>query len=232
MSNILVPAAGRDRFGNSMNRALVIVSLSLLGLAGCCHLNRLAGGLVSIRTVEYEALVEEQAVVRFVGHRSLASRPGLEPVGIWGYTEDEYTRRLAGLVDTGELAADIAERAPQALGGPLGWSPPAEDDAGDALLRLQVQSVCFYAEDALAPVEIRMSTRVTLTGRDSGEVLWRDCLEWVFPQVYESLLQLSQLDSSRLRGVFGDLADRFLARLAGHLAAEAGVLGPRPGISE
>jgi hypothetical protein len=61
---------------------------------------------------------------------------------------------------------------------------------------------------------------VVLTESGSGEVLWRDCLDWSFEGLYSSLQDLAQADAAQQKELFSELAARLVDRLAKHLATQ------------
>jgi hypothetical protein len=87
-------------------------------------------------------------------------------------------------------------------------------------MQIRVENICFCAADALSEVEARLALKVVLTESGSGDVLWRDCLDWAFTGLYSSLQDLGQADAAQREELFSELATRLLGRLAKHLASQ------------
>lgn len=192
--------------------------LSVLFLGSCCPVNRLTGRSQPVKTVVYEVIVLEQPTVRFTSHRSQKAHARVQPTGIWGHTEAELERALADFA-LEDFSALVLKRAADELGARQGWTP-AEDDGADALMQIRVENICFCAPDALTEVEVKLALRAVLTENGSGEVLWRDCLDWTFTGLYPSLRDLAQADAAQRQEMFSELAERMLERLAKHLATQ------------
>jgi len=192
--------------------------LSALFLCSCCPINRLKERSRPLKTVTYEAVVLEQPTVRLTGHRSLKIQPGV-PTGTWGHTEAEFEKALADFAPE-DFSALVLERASGRLGALQGWTLAEEDGRAEAVMHIQVENICFCAPDALSEVEARLVLKVVIAENDSGEVLWRDCLDWTLAGVYTSLQDLAQADAAQRKELYSDLAERLLGRLAKHLAAQ------------
>ena len=185
--------------------------LSVLFLGSCCPVNRLPGRSQPVKTVTYEVIVLEQPTVRFTSHRLLQIRPG--------DTEAELEQALADFAHE-DFSALVLKRAADELGARQGWTS-AESDGADAVMQIRVENICFCAPDALTEVEAKMALRAVLTENGSGEVLWRDCLDWTFTGLYPNLRDLAQADAAQRQEMFSELAERMLERLAKHLATQA-----------
>lgn len=190
--------------------------LSALFLCSCCPVNRLKGRSRPVETVTYEAVVLESPTVRLTGHRPLKIQPGV-PSNVWGDPEAEFEKALADFADD-DFSARLLEQAAGQLGARTGWEQAEDGSDADAVMQIRVENICFCAQDAQAEVEAKLALKVVLTESGSGDVLWRDCLEWSFEGVYSSLQDLAQADASQQKDLFTDLAARLLDRLAKHLA--------------
>jgi hypothetical protein len=187
-------------------------------LCSCCPVNRLEGRSRPVETVAYEAVVLEQPTVRLTGHRSLKIQPGV-PTGTSGYTESEFEKSLADFASE-DFASLVLERAAGQLGARQGWTLAEEDREPDAVMQIRVENMCFCAPDALSEVEVKLALKVVLTETGSGELLWRDCLDWSFAGLYSSLQDLAQADATQREELFSELATRMLGRLAEYLATQ------------
>jgi len=192
--------------------------LSVFFLCSCCPVNRFKGRSRPVKTVACEAVVLEQPTVRLTGHRSLRIQPGV-PTGTSGHTEVEFEKALADFA-LEDFSALVLERAPGQLSTRLGWTAAGEDGEADAVLQIRVENICFCAPDALSEVEVKLALRVVLTESASGEVLWRDCLDWTFAGMYSSLQDLAQSDADQQKGLLSDLAAQLLDRLVELLATQ------------
>jgi hypothetical protein len=171
-----------------------------------------------VETVSYEAIVLEKPTVRFTGHRSLKIHQTV-PTGTSGHIEAEFESTLAGF-GREDLSALVLERAAGQLGGPLGWAQPEDGGGADAVMQIRVENICFCAPDALSEVEVKLALKVVLSENGSGDLLWRDCLDWSFAGLYSSLQDLTRADAAQQQELLSDLAARLLERLAKHLASQ------------
>lgn len=187
-------------------------------LCSCCPINRLDERSRPLKTVAYEAIVLEKPTVRFTGHRSLKIKQTV-PTGTSGHIEAEFESALADFGGE-DFSALVLERAAGQLGGRQGWAQPEDGGVADAVMQIRVENICFCAPDALSEVEAKLALRVVLTENGSGDVLWRDCLDWSFAGLYSSLQDLTQADAAQQKELFSDLAARMVDRLAEHLAAQ------------
>jgi hypothetical protein len=183
-------------------------------LCACCPVNRLKGRSRPVKTVIYEAIVLEKPTVRFIGHRSLKIRQGV-PTGTSGHIEAELEEALANFGGV-DFTALVLEQA----AGQLGWTQAKDGAGADAVMQIRVENICFCAPDGLSEVEVKLALKVVLTESGSGDVLWRDCLDWAFEGLYSSLQDLAQADAAQQKELFSDLAARLLDRLAKHLATQ------------
>lgn len=192
--------------------------LPALFLGSCCPINRISERSQPVKTVTYEVLVEERPTVRLTGHRSLKIQPGV-PSGTTGHIEAELEKELAGFASD-DFSASILEGAADRIGSRQGWTLAEGGDRADAVMRIRVENICLCAPDGLSEVEVRLALRVVLAENGSGEVLWRDCLDWTFGGLYSSLQDLAQADAAQQKELFSELAEQLLARLAKHLASQ------------
>jgi hypothetical protein len=187
-------------------------------LCSCCPVNRLKGRSRPVKTVTYEAVLLEKPTVRLTGHRPLKVQPGV-PSNVWAEPEAELERALAGIASD-DFSALLLQRAAERLGARTGWESVKNGGDADAVMQIRVENICFCAQDVQAEVEVKLALKILLLETNSGELLFRDCLDWTFEGVYASLSDLAQADTAQRGEVFSDLAERVLERLAKHLATK------------
>jgi hypothetical protein len=204
-----------------MTRALswIVASIAGLSVCACCHVNRLGElGQGSLK-VECFCEVVEKPTVSFIRHQRFESEFAAQPGPPRGYSETRFDEVLSSF-GPGALVSMLLQKLPGVLEQSLGWKLPLGDQQPELELVVTVEDYGFVSADAQSELMVDWYLRAILTNKSSGDIVWRDCMQWQTGGIHVNMLELAKTDPDQRKEIIQGMADTLIENLAAQLVSE------------